>query len=296
LLPSSRTVWLLILVFVVEAALFFILFVSPGSVAERPHGLEVFVSLAIFHFVSLLYFIDEIDICRKGVVYGLFIPASYIAVLELTTYLAGILSMTELTYIVDVLLLAFYFEFLFFSICCILLLISMRSGRLSNSASKFWAICHCGREMDSRVKFIMVSALVYMIFMAIYPVIIMPDGSIIIQNVLYSRRSVTLSEKILNFIVPVYLISFMSLLVIFPLIKNSAKAIFLCCLAFPVAWSLLIKLAYAFLLVIITGGTGFGGDDIFQATFYFEYYIQSKAWFIGFPLLINFGYVRGCEK
>jgi hypothetical protein len=304
LLQIPRIVLLLTLFFVAELVLFFTIFASPGSFVGKGHVWEIFIHLAILSFVSLLYFINRIDTWWKVVLYGIFIPFSCLEILNLTIHLASaangatikpsLYSFFSIQHIVNVLIHTAYFDISLIFICAAFFFFSRRSRKILNADSKlFSASRHIKRVDLSGVKFVMFSTFIYIIFIMLYSAAIMPNGPTVIQGIKYSGGFPLLS-KLLQFVVHVYLLSFVSILIIFPSVSSNNKVVFVCCLVFPLAWGLLIKVAYAFMVIVVVGGTDFFTEakDVFHAKFYFEHYIKSRAWFASFPLLVNFGFYK----
>jgi hypothetical protein len=136
------------------------------------------------------------------------------------------------------------------------------------------------------IKLTLFAAVIYIGFIVVYGLFIRPEGPMTIYNK-RGYEGTHLGSYILGYIIPLYFISFFSLLISMPSLIGRVKKGIAVCVLTPLFWNVVILAVYALMIFLTTWNTEFfsEGQYIFTLNYYLGRYFDTRAWFISFPLL-----------
>ena len=306
---AKQFVWLALLVFILAELMLCILpgigTAGPGRFSHGQYKSEPLLSACFFSFISLLYFIPEINRLWKVPIYGLLVTLFCLLIFgysfdlmeaieaalhgkpfrlfsenhfSLSWHLVGELSVFSLSFnIASLVVLCPYY--------CLIKRYSSKTNDLPYPAGGFPSKI----IFPHNIKLTLFAGAIYIGFIIIYDIFIRPAGPMVMYNMPTGEGS-RLRGFILGYIVTLYGISFFSLLIFLPLLIGRMKQGVAYCALIPLFWNVVILAVYAVMTFFTSWNTEFFREDIFTLHYYVGRYVETRAWSISFPLLAIWGF------
>jgi hypothetical protein len=255
--------------------------------------------LYISFFVALLYFIPVIKTQKKALLYSIVIPffccvmthtmnmiIFHILKWKLPSYLIGKTVGESIYNYIDYVVFGPYIESFSWLISLFLMLtcaLYLRASRRARQHPERWAMISVSpfqrTVMEMRLfqhkKLTLGTLLVYLAFMMIY--------FKLYQSFWFEN---TPAYRTYGFFAYVYLLSFLSLFILAPILIGRIKRTLAFCALAPLFWSVAIFALLAAMAFLFAHDRYLVFKEVSSIHFYLDRYLKTLAWLIGLPLLL----------